>query len=308
MKEKDNISHKYMSNPERFADVFNYYVYKGKQIINPENLFDKDASERILLKQFGKSETFDKLRDILKMCTIMSDDKCTMVVMGIENQSEIHYAMSVRNMLYDAINYSNQVEAITAKHHRNKDLKGSAEFLSGITSEDKLFPVITLVINWGKEKWTAPKSIIEMINPVDDELKQYISDYRINVLDPHNIEDFDKFNTELAEVFELIKRQNEIGVFNDIKKKKGNEWTMSSESIDILNNFAGTRISTKELKSEGGRVKMSRLTQDLIDEGLDKGIAGAIVILKNLGLDEKSIIKKITEQYKITEEKAKSFL
>ncbi len=95
-------------------------------------------------------------------------------------------------------------------------------------------------------------------------------------------------------------------VFN--KEKKGNEWTMSSESIDILNNFAGTRISTKELKSEGGRVKMSRLTQDLIDEGLDKGIAGAIVILKKLGLDEKSIIQQITEQYKITEEKAKTFL
>lgn len=74
-------------------------------------------------------------------------------ILGIENQSNVHYAMPVRNMLYDAMQFSSQVEASALSHRKEHDNKPTAdEFLSGWYKEDRLLPVITLVIYFGANK------------------------------------------------------------------------------------------------------------------------------------------------------------
>ena len=50
-----------------------------------------------------------KYLDPLKTATIMEDGEATYKLLGIENQTEVHYAMPVRNMLYDAMQYNQQV-------------------------------------------------------------------------------------------------------------------------------------------------------------------------------------------------------
>lgn len=59
----------------------------------------------------------------------------------------IHYAMPVRNMIYDALQYGKQV-ADTAANHRKNDKsfrkRTSGEYLSGFYKEDVLKPVVTL--------------------------------------------------------------------------------------------------------------------------------------------------------------------
>lgn len=57
-----------------------------------------------------------KYRDLLKSAAIMSDGQTNYLLLGIENQSEIHYAMPVRNALYDALQYSRQIEDTAARH------------------------------------------------------------------------------------------------------------------------------------------------------------------------------------------------
>ena len=47
------------------------------------------------------------------------------VLYGAENQAEIHYAMAVKNNLYDALEYAGQVEE-AAKSHR-KEMKRKKE-------------------------------------------------------------------------------------------------------------------------------------------------------------------------------------
>ena len=61
----------------------------------------------------------------------------------------IHYAMPVRNMIYDALQYGKQV-ADTAANHRKSDKsfrkRTSEEYLSGFYKEDVLKPVVRDVI------------------------------------------------------------------------------------------------------------------------------------------------------------------
>ncbi|MBM6801946.1 hypothetical protein H6B07_04535 [Mediterraneibacter glycyrrhizinilyticus] len=60
-----------------------------------------------------------------------------------EAQDKIHYAMPVRNMVYDSLDYAEQVR-IVQKGHKGR-YATSEEFLSGFGKEDKIYPVITLV-------------------------------------------------------------------------------------------------------------------------------------------------------------------
>ena len=137
MGKQDLLAKKYMSDNEKFADVFNYYLYNGKQVIKSEDLKEESISEIALPYSEKYKNTFvEKYRDIIKKCVIKSDHHYTYFLFGIENQSEVHYAMPVRNMLYDALNYSGQVNRIEKDHKKKKDKLNSAEYLSGITKSD----------------------------------------------------------------------------------------------------------------------------------------------------------------------------
>ncbi len=119
-------------------------------------------------------------------------------IIGVENQTDIHYAMPVRCMIYDALNYGKQVREAAKKHKKKKDLIYSEEFLSGFTKEDKLTPVITMTLYWGAEKWKAPRSIYEMFPEIGQDILKYVSDYKLNLIIPEEITDFDKFKTSLG--------------------------------------------------------------------------------------------------------------
>jgi hypothetical protein len=42
--ERDTLTKEYMSDYERFADVFNYFIYKGKEVIESEKLHELDPT------------------------------------------------------------------------------------------------------------------------------------------------------------------------------------------------------------------------------------------------------------------------
>ena len=99
-----------------------------------------------------KEVQLQRWRDLLKSVVVKSIGSAYVVLIGVENQSDIHYAMLVKNMLYDAMNYSAQVNNI-GKHHKKAGDSGSqAEFLSGFHRDDRLMPVVTITVYWGAKE------------------------------------------------------------------------------------------------------------------------------------------------------------
>ena len=152
MGEPNVVTKKYMQDNARFADACNYYLFHGEPVIKPESLTERDVTELALPKGLNDKAAIEKIRDVLKSCCIKTADGVTYFIVGIENQADIHYAMVVRNMLYDALNYSSQVEACAKRHRREKDVSG-AEFLSGFAKTDSLHTVVTLTIYWNYGIW-----------------------------------------------------------------------------------------------------------------------------------------------------------
>lgn len=141
-----------MSDNEKFADVFNYILYDGKKVIKPEQLSGCDPNELLLDKDKNDLVvTKDKMRDIKKSWVLKRDEEYTYLLMGVENQTDVHYAMPLRAMLYDALEYDSQYKAIAKEHRKNKDLN-EKEFISGFSKEDKIIPVITVVVYYGADE------------------------------------------------------------------------------------------------------------------------------------------------------------
>ena len=186
---KDIKTKKYMESVEHFADAFNYFLYGGRQVIQADHLEEVDATEIGIIWQNDSEEVVQKYRDVLKSCVIMWDGYITYIYLGVENQSDIHYAMPVKNMIYDALNYGRQVSERAKEHRKEKDLSGD-EFLSGFSKTDKLKPVITLTIYFGADEWDAPRCLFDMIELIPPELEKYIDNYRLNLIIPKEIKDF----------------------------------------------------------------------------------------------------------------------
>ncbi len=310
MGETDIRTNEYMSDSDRFADIFNFFIYDGNQVINPEWLreLDRGSISFMFDNINAKSEIFQKYRDVFKLYAAKRDKNATYLLWGIENQTEINYAMPVRNMLYDAATYSKQIAEVAKSHRKKGKTKSgmnpdSGEFLGGFYRDDRLIPVITLVLFWSPERWDGPKSIHEMIEINDKRLLEYIPDYKINIVTPREIsdKDFNKFNTPLAEALQFIKysknkkklmqilRENEAYRHLDIKTaevlrtvtnikvtfpKEEKEANMCKAVEDLMKDAA--REAAKEAAREATRVTTEKVTKSVTKETRDTTLMDSI--------------------------------
>ncbi len=262
---------KYIGRNDRFADLCNYYLFHGEPVIQPESLVEKDVTELGIPFTEKGSRTIEKVRDLLKNCAIKSADGVTYLIIGIENQSDIHYAMVVRNMVQDALNYAAQVEATAARHRKDKDLRGN-EFLSGFAKDDKLIPVVTITLYWKAGAWDGPRSLHEMFDVQKDEILKYVPDYRMNLIVPDEIKDFELFRTELGTVLEFCQCSNDkMRMRKLIQEKKEEGVRLEKEAYDMLKECF--RAEVEENKEEGEKIDVCKALEDWAAEERAEGRA-----------------------------------
>lgn len=273
MGEKDTKAKEYLSDNSRFADLCNYVLFQGEQIIKAETLFEKDSTEVLSILVDGREEQFQKWRDLIKGTVIKRNKDMVFVLIGIENQSDIHYAMPVKNMIYDALNYGSQVKKTAKRHRKNHDKLTPAEFLSGFRKDDKLTPVITITLYWGADKWDGPRTLHDMLEHSDEALIKFIPDYHINLVVPEEIDDFKKFRTTLGEVLETIKVSNDKEQMRQLIFSNPAFQKMDNESVAAINTFLGTNIPLNKTEEV---TDMCKAWDDLMNEGIEKGIEKGI--------------------------------
>lgn len=249
MAEKDAITKAYMQNNTVFADAFNYLMYDGKQVIDPDSLKPMDTTALAL--PYGndkKTKSIQKYRDVFKRVCAMTDDNRVYLILGIENQSHIHYAMPVRNMLYDAIQYENQIKAIADKHRKNNEQSDTNdEYLSGFNKDDKLIPVITLTIYFGASKWDAPKDLHSMLD-ADEETLKFVDNYHLHLITPESIgeNDFSKFHSELKYLLKYIKHSSDKKALDEEVHGDTAYTNLSHETANAINILTGSKLKLED--------------------------------------------------------------
>ncbi len=256
MGQADIATVRYMRRNEIFADMFNFFLYNGKEVIDPDSLQELDTRE--IEMPYGGAESAEqpvqRTRDVIKSAVAMTDQQAAYLILGVENQSHIHYAMPVRNMLYDALQYTKQVEEAAASHRKSGDYKDatSDEFLSGFMKSDHLLPVVTLVVYWGAEHWDGPRSIYEMFECEDDQILPFVSDYHMNLIEPAAITDaeFEKFHTTLKEVLEFIKYSMDPDKLVDTVDEDDTFQHLGRTEMGVLRACVNKNLPTQDKKEE----------------------------------------------------------
>ena len=169
----------YWRDDHRFADLFNQ-AFGADDLVAPESLVEKDSDVSMAVYRIdGTVENVSRQRDVIKTYGGVVD----LAICGIENQAEVHLAMPVRSMVYDGLTYARQCKELAAGHKAvgRADMEAD-EFLSGMRRDDRILPVINLVLYYGNERdWDGPTRLSDMMD-IPEHMKPYFSDYRINVI------------------------------------------------------------------------------------------------------------------------------
>ena len=292
----DAKTYEYMSDNAHFADVFNYYLYNGKKVIDPDKLKEMDTRE--LSMPYGDdnvSDTIQKYRDILKYVCAMYDDNAAYLILGIENQAEEHYAMPVKNMIYDAAQYDKQVKRAASSHRNSEESKeiNTGEFLSGFYKDDKLLPVITLVMYWSADEWKAPMTLHEMFSVNDRSILKFVPDYKINLVAPYNMsdEDFEKFETTLAKALKFIKySKDDLALQNVLDNDKVYE-NIDRETAELIRD-----VTNSEMEFEEGQViNVCLAEQNMKKKAVRESAIETAKVLINMGKNTVEEISKATK-------------
>lgn len=310
---KGNVAvRQFMKNKRRFADLFNVKLFQGRQVVLPEELEEVDSESDVLLEaKDGKTKSVQRYRDVVMRWKGCMD----LVILACENQAKVHYAMPVRNMLYDSLSYTEQIKQLWDMHQGEEQEITPEEYLSRFRKEDKIFPVITLVWYYGSEPWDGSLDLYEMF-PLDRNqemnrvLKKYVPNYHINLVDADSIEDVNRFQTDLQQIFGMLKcKRDRKNLRKYMSENKDYFHYVDKETYFVIGELLQSkRILEQSVKryDKEGPAKMYDVIEEIYQDGIERGIEGVIETYQELGKSKADTISKIMEKFQedLTQEKA----
>ena len=187
MGEKDILEKKLLMFNDVFADFVNGIMFDGKDVVKEDELVDLSGWSHY--KGDDSKHRFQD-RDVVKL---WKKENVVISLIGIENQDIPDKNMVFRVLSYDGASYRTQlVEEESRKRKKNSGIDGELQ---------DIFPVITFVIYYGEEEWKHETTLHKRLN-LGSELKHYVSDYSINLIDLKKLseDDINKFKKD----FKLI--------------------------------------------------------------------------------------------------------
>ena len=301
----DIIVKNYWRNKEQFADFFNAVLFDGKQVIKPKELEDLDTEESSVLEHKEYAESIGASRDTVKIRKKSTVYGVEFVILGMEGQEHIHYAMPMRVMGYDYAAYQKQYADNAAKYKTAKSLT-EEEYLSKMKKDDRLVPVITVVVYYGEKPWDGAVSLHGMLH-ISEEMKPFVNDYRMHLVEArkndlklHNINNRDLFN--LLGI--LLDRNGKIQETRDRAINYAREHRVEKTVIMTAAGAANCKIDYNKIARKGD-ADMCTVFEETRREGIAEGEAkgeakGIIETGYEFGISEEEILARLQKKLNIS--------
>lgn len=298
----DIIIKNYWSSNEEFADLFNAVLFGGKQVIKSYELNDVDTDVSNVEKYGTYTESIKAIRDNIKIRKKSTISGIEFVLLGIEGQEHIHYAMPLRIMGYDYGSYRKQYSDIKKEIKKKKGLT-TDEFLSGMKKEDRFIPVVTIVVYYGEKEWDGALSLKQMMT-IPKEMENIVNDYKMKLVEARQ-NDLLFYNVNNRDLFNL---------FGILLNKDKSTRELREEAIkysvdhkvdkNVLNTVAGAArcdLDVDNLFKEGD--SMWRVFEETRDEGKIEGkIEGQIEAYNDCNMPIAEIAKKVSKSEEYVKE------
>lgn len=293
----------YMSNNDRFAEMFNIAVFQGESVVRADELEDDEAHyiENSREQQFTRK--LHRFRDVKKRTK--SGEK--LILTAIENQEIIDYTMPYRMMEYDRMEYGKQLKEIQKEKEKRLQEAGKkpTKWLTRPGKDDKLHPVYSICFYHGTEKWDGPKSLKDMMDfeGMHPSWKEMFHDYGMTLFCVEDVKDFSQFKTGLGQFLPLLcNRRNRKAIETLLNQEEYR--TLDRDTAEIIAIFTdNTEVLERldEYETEGGYdmcQAMDEWRSELLNTGKSEG--RATTLLNN--------VRCIMEELKYTAEQAMDLL
>lgn len=272
MGQKDISLVRYFEDRERYADLINGFVFQGNQVVSEDDVQEMDSRVTGVFGKWNLRFLVQKYRDCVRRVIFGMG----FVVIGIENQDRVHHGMPARIMMEDAANYDKQMRQIRHYHRRKRDLRGD-EFLGGFSRQDKVHPVLTICIYYGREPYDGAKELFEMMEykNLPGKLKDMLNNYKIQVLEVRNFKNIDCFKSDLREVIGFIQRAGDADEERKFTFENEDKFrAMDEEAFDVIVSVTGSdelEGMKDACREEGGKINMCEAIQGMIRQGREEG-------------------------------------
>lgn len=301
----DTVLKNYWNGNEQFADIFNAVLFEGKQVIRPEELVDVDTEESSVMEHRNYAESIKASRDNIKISKKSTVYGVELVMLGVESQEHIHYAMPMRVMGYDYGTYKKQYDS-NAKKYETSDGMEEDEYLSGMKKTDRFMPVITLVVYYGEKAWDGALSLHEMLD-IPKEMKSFVNDYKILLVEARE-NDLTFHNVKNIAFFNMLKVVLDKSLSRDEARKKvtdyAREYDVDKTVIMTVAGATNCKIDYNAL-SEKGDFDMCTLFDEIAKESEAKGIVETGV---DFGLSENDILERLQKKLNLSLHTAQDYI
>lgn len=267
--EKDLAKKRCLSDNERYADIINGIVFHGKQLLHAEDLTDLDAQVGNVDRLFGKRRYRQRYHDLIKKAAF----GVNFMIIGVENQEEVHYLMPLRSMGYDVAEYERQADAIR-RRLRKKGKLSRTEFLSGFAKESRLYPCITLILYFG-ENWDGARDLHGLLDFTDIpcELRSMVNNDTVHMIEVRKLENTEVFQTDLRQIFDFIRFSKDKEKLKQLVENDAAYQDMDEDAYDMAAAYTNAEelIAVKKYHGKGGRVNMCEALTALLEDSRQEG-------------------------------------
>jgi len=197
-----------------------------------------------------------------------------LAILPLENQSYVDYRMVLRTMQEELLAYEKQRKEAYEKAKHDGYKFDNNEFLSGMKKEQKFLPVIPLILYLGTEtEWDGAKTLYDLLE-IEEELKPFVNNYKLNFYDYHTESDFSKFKTENRLLFEVLSHSGDRETIKKIFQQDADNYSLDREAAAALLGIVGMKMDLDKLKEEkDGKVeyKMCKAFEEITKEARDEG-------------------------------------
>lgn len=249
----DEYQFDYLDDNTRFADQVNGALFHGRQVVKPDELEPADSQAVFLGKEAGRRKNYKAIADKVRIWRGK-----LIHILSIENQTFVDYHMVLRNMLTECLSYQKQWKQKRLAHESRNDLAiGTDEYMSGMTKDEKFIPVITLVVYCGTEHpWDGARCLHELLE-IDDEVKEFVTDYRLNLYDCHEHDTFDEYHTGLRQLFEVVRYGKDRAKLQAVMEANKEIYSsLDSDTKELLEVVAKVRIKEENKMMEKAKRNM----------------------------------------------------
>lgn len=274
-RDRDVARKRYFADKERLADLVNVFLRRTQEEAEEEIKIKLLRAEN--LEEIGQEQhTLDEQRDgkysrkrIVDAAGILhvGRGKCGFF---LENQELMDYRMPERILDAESIWYHERVYEIRKKHERLKDWKSSEEKVCGFSKEDRMMPVISLVVYYGEKCWKGTALLHEMMDfaELPKIMQKLVNNYKIHVLDVKRFEHLEWFTTDLKATFGFIKYaadKEKLRLF--VREEKKYFENLPEDAYDFIAFQTGTgkleQFKERYQKKEGKGYNMCKALDDM---------------------------------------------